>query len=499
MVGRWAGDETVSDGATDMSARQGGPAPRALLSPGPTRPHVLVNLPLILATAAAVAILVPVFTYLREHDLLRGEPWLLALLLALAAVTSTETVQRRIGSGRLNNRPLLRLLLAFGIFTAFSCVGGWSLLLPVAGVLVTVIHLQQSSSKVWRTAVVVVAVYALLAQVGVELGLVPTVVDPRISHLGAAWTLLISSLGMASVGLAVAERERSEHTLARTEARMRALMDSSSDVLTVSDADGRLTYVSPAMRRSMGYDPPQLLGSRLLDLVDSDHRPVVARRIEQVLESGTGARTSMDVLVILASHERRWYEWNIHNLLGDALVGGLVVDQRDVTERLLHQEALRHAAAHDQMTGLANRAELLRRLAQELPQATPGAGVAVLFIDLDRFKSVNDTLGHAAGDQLLVVVAQRLSGCLRAHDHLARLGGDEFSVVLTEVASMDQVHTVIRRLEAAVAEPVVLSNGVVEVTASIGGALATAGNADAAGLFAAADAAMYQLKNARRR
>ncbi|HEY3544768.1 MAG TPA: sensor domain-containing diguanylate cyclase, partial [Propionicimonas sp.] len=285
--------------------------------------------------------------------------------------------------------------------------------------------------------------------------------------------------------------------LARAEARLRALMDSSTDVLTVSDAAGNLTYVSPALERSIGHAPEAVLGRPLLDLVDSDYREEVGRRLQEVVGSGPGARTSLDVLVAHATGERRWYEWTVHNLLADHLVQGLVVDQRDITERLVHQGALAHAAAHDDLTGLANRAELMRRLRQYLPQAAPGAGVAVLFLDLDRFKAVNDTYGHATGDELLVVLARRLTSCLRPHDHLARLGGDEFCVILTEIAGQREVRAIAARLEAAVGTPVALDAGTVQVGVSIGSVLTTDAERDPADLFAEADAAMYAVKNAR--
>src|SRR5690606_326542 len=200
--------------------------------------------------------------------------------------------------------------------------------------------------------------------------------------------------------------------LARTEATLRALMDSSTDVLSVSDRTGALTYVSPAAEWSLGRSPLHLLGTSLLDLVDAEHRATVRQHLRGVVAAGHGARASFDVLMVRVSGERRWYERTVHNLVTDAPVAGLGGHQGEVTERLLHQDQLAHAAAHDQLTGLPNRGELFRRLGTVLGQAGPGAGVAVLFIDLDHFKEVNDTYGHAAGDELLVVVAQRLRACL---------------------------------------------------------------------------------------
>ena len=451
-----------------------------------------------LATAVSVVGGFPVLRWLADRDLVTGSPWVLAPLLPLIFLSGSQTVQSRLGDGRLDTRPLPRLIIAFGLFAAYGWIAGWSMVVPASGVFVAVVHVQRSGSQVWRVAAACVTAFTVAGQVGVAVGWVPTVVDPVVSHLGALWILTLAVLGIAKVGTSVAARERSEQALARTEARMRALMDSSTDVLAVSDAAGRLTYVSPAVERSMGYQPQALLGRRLLDLVDPEQVGVVRERLDTVVAEGREARTSLDVLVVLASHERRWYEWTVHNLLEDPLVEGLVVDQRDVTERLLHHEALAHAAAHDDLTGLPNRAELMRRLTAVLPEAAPGAAVAVLFIDLDHFKAVNDSYGHATGDDLLVVVARRLAGCLRAHDHLARLGGDEFCAILTEARGEAEVGSIVARLEAAVSRPVQLGEVVVTVGASIGAALATDGHHNPAALFAEADAAMYRTKRARR-
>ena len=462
-------------------------------APAPAPPRV----PAIILSLVGFTLCWPLFAWLHDAGLLVGPPWALAALAAVAGLSSSRWSQRLIGSGDPTSRPVLRLVLGYTIFTTFAWVAGWSFLLPASVVVVAVPHIQRSGSRVWRPAAGLAVLFTVVSEVAVHLGVSPTVIGVAESHLASVLTLLMSLIAVANVGLSVADREAAANALARTEARLRALMDSSTDVLTVSDRTGALTYVSPAVERTMGYSPETILGSPLLQLVDSDYRPDVELRLEQVVAAGPQARTSFDVLVAHATSERRWYEWTVHNLLADQLVQGLVVDQRDVTERLLHQAALAQAAAHDELTGLVNRGELMRRLALALPEAAPGAGVAVLFLDLDHFKEVNDTLGHATGDQLLVVVAKRLSACLRPHDHLARLGGDEFCVILTEIGTEREVAGVVARLETAVATPVALDAGTVRVGVSIGSVLTTDGSRDAAQLFAQADAAMYAVKHSR--
>lgn len=441
----------------------------------------------------------PAFTWMHDRGLLTGTPWVLAALTPLVLIAGTRPVQRWIGSGRLDNRAPARLAIAFGLFAAYTWLAGWSLVLPATAILVAVVHIQRSGSRVWLPAVALLAVTTALGQIGVALGLVASVAEPAVSHVAAVAIFLLAASGVLTVGLTVAERERIETVLARTDARLRALMESSSDVLTVSDARRRLTYVSPAVERVLGRSQSDLLGTDLLSLVDAEHRPIVAAELDRVMSAGPGARTSLDVMVILASQERRWYDWTVHNLLGDALVEGLVIEQRDVTERLQHQEQLRFAASHDDLTGLPNRTGLLDRLAADLAEAGPGAGVAVLFLDLDRFKAVNDTYGHAAGDQVLVALSKRLRAGLRPHDHLARISGDEFCAILTEVRDTVEVESVIDRLTETCDLPVALLDGTrVHVGASIGVSLAFSSDHEPDAMLAEADDDMYADKRKRR-
>jgi diguanylate cyclase (GGDEF)-like protein/PAS domain S-box-containing protein len=455
-----------------------------------------------LRTAVVVAVLVvvgaPLLLWLHREGAVLGDPWLLALLLPLTVLVADDHSQRHIRSGRLEARPLFRLVLASGLITAFAWTAGWSLLVPAGIVLVAVPLIHRADSRLWLTTAVIVTVITVVGQAGVELGYLPTVVEPHLSHIAAGWLLILTWSAAAMIGRDAAEGERSRMALARAEARLRALMDSSTDVLTVSDSEGTLTYVSPAAERAMGYSPDELIGRPLLDLVDAEQHQAVRRRLEDLVERGHDARSGADVLTVHSSLERRWYEWTFHNLLEDPFVRGVVVQQRDVSERLQAQRALAHAASHDDLTGLSNRGELLRRMALSLPQAGPSAAVAVLFVDLDLFKDVNDRLGHRAGDDVLVVVARRLASSLRTHDHLGRLGGDEFGVLLTELRDEDEVHAVVGRLVSAIEQPITLPEGTVTVGASVGHAYTTDPSTPLDRLLAAADSAMYATKAARR-
>ena len=442
---------------------------------------------------------VPVLFWLKSLGLVLGDPWVLALLLLLVIFVSDDRSQQQLGSGRLDGRPLFRLVLAGLLATVLCLSAGWSMLVPAATVLVAVPLMMRPVRRMGILAASVVIAATVPGQIGVALGYIPTVVEPNQSHVGAGWLLLIALATIVAVARDAGDQKASADALARAEARLRALMESSTDVLTVSGPDGLLGYVSPAAERAMGYPPANLVGRPLLDLVDAEHRPAVAARLAELAERGTAARSSMDVLVVHASLERRWYEWTFHNMLQDELVQGMVVQQRDVTERLQAQRALAHAASHDDLTSLPNRGELIRRMLSSLPQAGPGAAVAVLFVDLDLFKDVNDRLGHQAGDDVLVVVARRLAASLRTHDHLGRLGGDEFGVLLTEVRDEEEVRAVVERLVTSLEQPITLPGASVTVGASVGYSITADPRTPLDRLLATADARMYATKNSRKR
>ena len=448
---------------------------------------------------AVLVLAVPVLFWLQSLGLVLGDPWVLALLLPLVIFVSDGRSQQQLGSGRLDDRPLLRLVLAALLITVLCLSAGWSMLVPAAAVLVAVPLMMRPVRRMGIMTASVVTAAAVPSQIGVALGYIPTVVEPNQSYVGAGWLLVIALAAIVAVARDAGDQKASADALARAEARLRALMESSTDVLTVSGPDGLLGYVSPAAERAMGYPPADLVGRPLLDLVDAEHRPLVAARLEELAERGTDARSSMDVLVVHASLERRWYEWTFHNMLKDELVQGMVVQQRDVTERLQAQRALAHAASHDELTGLPNRGELIRRMLSSLPQAGPGAAVAVLFVDLDLFKDVNDRLGHQAGDDVLVVVARRLAASLRTHDHLGRLGGDEFGVLLTEVRDEQEVRAVVERLVTALEQPITLPGASVTIGASVGYSITTDSRTPLDRLLATADARMYATKNSRKR
>ncbi len=446
---------------------------------------------------AAGLVQLGVASWMHARGLVTGSPVALAVLMAVVVASGTRAVQTAIGRGRVDSRPVLRLTVAFSLFASLTWTAGWSFVMPATAILVGIVQVQRSGHAIWRTALGIVTAVTVAGQIGVALGWVATVAQPAVSHVAAAGLLVVTAVGLVVVGSAVAERDTVQAELERTEARLRVLMESSQDVLTVSDADGYLTYVSPAASHALGRSPEDLVGTELLGLADVGHRPMVAEALRSV--AGVGARTSIDVPAELTTRERRWFEWSVLNLLDDPLVAGLVTVQRDVTDRLRHQEALAYAAGHDDLTDLPNRSDLIERIAAAAEQTAPRQGLAVLFLDLDRFKDVNDRYGHAAGDELLQVIARRLRGALRPQDHLARVSGDEFCALLTGVHDQEGVTLVVERLRAVVGRPVALVDGAAVTVGVAIGQVLTFTARPAEELFTSADAAMYLDKGRRRR
>jgi diguanylate cyclase (GGDEF)-like protein/PAS domain S-box-containing protein len=278
----------------------------------------------------------------------------------------------------------------------------------------------------------------------------------------------------------------------QSEARLQALVEHSTDVVTVIGPDQLVTWQAPSLERVLGFHPDVLLGRELTAIVHPEDVPLVERFLESSLER-PGSRT-INARFRHADGDWRHLEAVADNRLDDPAVRGVVLNMRDVTERKALEDELRHQAFHDSLTGLANRPLFEDRLSHAHAVAhRSGGGFAVLFLDLDDFKTINDSLGHARGDQLLRAVATRICGLMRPSDTAARLGGDEFAL-LVETADREQDPTdIAKRLMDAIALPFSIAGRELRVTASLG--VATwSGPSDVEDLLRNADTAMYAAK-----
>jgi diguanylate cyclase (GGDEF)-like protein/PAS domain S-box-containing protein len=308
---------------------------------------------------------------------------------------------------------------------------------------------------------------------------------------------LVDSLTALSTQVALAlESAALTRNLLRqqSEARFASLVSNSSDVVCVVDRETRITYVSPAVARMLGYDPQRLEGTRFSDLVHPDD---VGRTIQGMEAHHEEGHDSM-IVELRVRHARGEFiatETLFSYQADDPNVGGTVLNVRDVTERKRFEQQLEHQAFHDSVTSLANRALFRDRVTHALDrQARDHEPISVLFMDLDDFKTINDSLGHAAGDQLLFEVGARLR-CLRAADTAARLGGDEFAILLEDSEEGVQAVDVADRIMHMLEEPFTLEGKEVFVRASVG--IATVEGERGGGveeLLRNADVAMYMAK-----
>ena len=287
------------------------------------------------------------------------------------------------------------------------------------------------------------------------------------------------------------ERERAVER--RGEDRLRALIRHSSDLVTVIGPDALVRWQSESMRHVLGHDADPLVGAPLTDLVHPEDVPLAQAFFAAAAER-LGPAGAINLRLRDASGAWRSVEIVAENRMDDPGVDGILLNIRDVSDRLALEDQLRHQAFHDGLTGLANRTLFEDRLLHALQAARrTGSLTAVLFLDLDDFKTINDSLGHVTGDAVLREVAERVGRCLRAADTAARLGGDEFAVLLEHVGDEQEALMVARRLLTELQPPVVVDGRELGVAGSVGVAFAHEG-ATVDELLRNADAAMYAAK-----
>jgi diguanylate cyclase (GGDEF)-like protein/PAS domain S-box-containing protein len=298
--------------------------------------------------------------------------------------------------------------------------------------------------------------------------------------------------------LLAAEVELGATELATREARFSALVQNSSDLVMIVDPAATVLFQSPSVERVLGWDPEGTLGTPFVTAIhDSDQEHW--RTLVDFLSADFGHERVVEWRVRHHDGSWRFLQTLVTNLLDEPSVGGLVLNSRDITEQKALEEQLRHQAFHDELTGLANRALFSEQLEQAVRRRSRiGAGLALLFIDLDAFKAVNDLHGHGLGDNLLKQVAERLKAALRDADTVARLGGDEFAVLFEGVGVDSRPRAAVTRLLESLAEPFQIGSAEVLVTASVGMVLDDSGGESAEDLLRNADLAMYAAKTKNR-
>jgi diguanylate cyclase (GGDEF)-like protein/PAS domain S-box-containing protein len=355
----------------------------------------------------------------------------------------------------------------------------------------------------WVNTSIATALFALaiLLTHFTAMGAVLVVTDPtRINNAGdlspASLSLVIA--GVAAIILciclvaALSDRQ-SKATLRQQKILLDTALENMSQGLCMFDPDGRIVLFNERYAQMMGLSAAWLKGRSLLDLFKyrkgsgefaGDPEKFFARVITEARDGKSGTRI-MDTMAGL-----------VLRVVDQPMPGGgWVATFEDITEWQKAQAQISHMAHHDALTGLANRTQLVEKLEKALAVLpVQGGSLAVHFIDLDRFKSINDTLGHDGGDFLLKTVAERLRAVTRIDDMVARLGGDEFVVVQTDVKGKDQAEDFARRLTSAVIAPMKFRDQVIVATASVGVAVAPADGTNPERLLKSADLALYKAK-----
>ena len=297
---------------------------------------------------------------------------------------------------------------------------------------------------------------------------------------------------MTAIVRDVTERRKMERELRESREVLQDFLDNATDLVQSIGPDGRFTYVNQSWLRALGYRREDLGRLTLFDVIHPDSRT----HCQGVFERVMAGEPVHNVEAVFVAKDGRCITVEGH--IDSHLQNGTVFTQaifRDVTERKLAEERLNHLAHYDSLTGLPNRLLFHDRLNHALAQARRAQQLVVLlFLDLDGFKAVNDTLGHALGDLLLKAVAQRLAGSVRTSDTVARLGGDEFTVVLHGLTSVQGAAIVAQKILRAIGQPFTLHGHEVSVTASIGITVYPLDSDTIEGLIKNADAAMYRAK-----
>ncbi|HEX6101138.1 MAG TPA: EAL domain-containing protein [Thermoanaerobaculia bacterium] len=285
-------------------------------------------------------------------------------------------------------------------------------------------------------------------------------------------------------------RKLAETALRDSEERYRLMAENSTDLIARTTPEGIFVYASDAVRNLLGYEPSEVLGTPIRDIIHPDDRPALREIIPDAMGRTFSYRARRKDGTVV------WFESTSRAIVGDdGAISEIVSVSRDVSERRRAEEQIEYQAYHDALTGLPNRLlfrdRLTIALAHAKRQRTP---LVVMFLDLDRFKNVNDTLGHSLGDELLRVVAERLRSVLREGDTIARMGGDEFTVLLSDLKNDDDAAKIAQKLLDTVAQPVRVEGHELYLTTSIGIALFPNDGDTAELLLKNADSAMYRAK-----
>ena len=450
--------------------------------------------PLILGYAMGPAAFV-IILVLQKFGWVADEPVALWIAIFLAVpITSyiADTLFRRHPTiGYLHLRVAVH---SAGVVAVINAAG-WGPVLSGAFVFVALENLAHDGSRTWRITMLWSMVGIGVGMLGIWLGAFPSFLSVTQAEALSVMGAFVLAFVIRMAGATVEKQENAEASMRASEDRFRSLVQHSSDTIMVMSSSGTITYASPSTMALFGVAPEDIVGRDAVSLAHPDDRErawaeLGARLLDDAVTD------ALEVRMAHADGSWRYAEVIVSDLRSQPSVAGFVANLRDITERKEAEELLAHQALHDPLTSLANRTLIHDRTEQMLVRSRRShEPIAALFIDLDNFKEVNDTLGHETGDRLLQAVADRFRATVRDSDTVGRLGGDEFVILAEGVSIAAGPEILAERLLEVLREPFHLGErvgGSLLVTASIG--IASGQRASADDLLRDADIALYRAK-----
>jgi diguanylate cyclase (GGDEF)-like protein/PAS domain S-box-containing protein len=451
--------------------------------------------------AVEIALTALAFYVLKRLGLLSSTPyWVYLVLFAVSGALGAAINYRW---GKDSRTGALHIQVAAGVLATTSVIyaTGWGPTLVIGYMFVATDSIKRLGSRAAKPTLVWSAIGIFLGEMAIALHIAPSRFSSPAVHGLAVLAGLGAGFAIQTMGVATAREEEARAEVRRSEDRFRSLVQNASDVVAVVNTNGQVTYVSPSIRR-LGFHADELVSlgqEHLTSLIHPDDIESSRAMFQQVLSDSGGKVYREELRLQHADGSWRWHEVNYTNLTSHPSVEGLVVNFHDITERREYEERLAHEARHDPLTGLPNRKSFLEQLGKALSRARrQRSGVTVIFVDLDRFKLINDSLGHNLGDRFLVEVARRLPTCVRPEDTVARLSGDEFTILVEDVSDPSAAMQLAERIAELFRQPVAVDSGELVVTASVGVAISPLGADSAEDLLCQSDLAMYAAKESGR-
>ena len=449
---------------------------------------------------------------LRHFELVAGAPvWLYAAVILVPQGLS-QLLERwkdaRPGSWRLH----VRVAVHVAAVTSVIYLSGWGPALGMAFAFSAFADLQQSGAAAWPQALGWSLAGCAAGQLLVLEGWMPSFLSrspaQTIGFLGA----FVFGIAIRMAGAIGEYKERAESQLAeqtvqvararddaeRSAAHYRAVVENAAEGILTVELDGSIGSFNAAAEAMFGWTTGEIVGRPAVMLIQSDLREAVGAFLEACRSAGDVAAQRKDVEVRGVRRDGSEFPMMVStSAVGvDSSAPIVTAILRDLSDQKCFEAQLAHQVLHDALTGLPNRLMLTDRLEQALARLRRGDRMfGVLFVDLDRFKAVNDTLGHTVGDQLLVEAAARIQTAVREIDTVARLGGDEFVVLCENIDGVNHATDLAQRIRAALERPFSFGDDEPHVSASIGIALCADGDETADGILANADIAMYRAKD----